>query len=61
MVLTHYVDLVAQKSRAQVLGRPRVTALNLRARGVDRRVLSLRQPIPGSLVANCNVVAEAPT
>jgi len=60
MLLAHYVDLVAQKARARVLGKPLVAALNLGARGLDRRVPSLRELIPGSLIATCHVVAEAP-
>ncbi len=53
-----YVDLVFQRLRVRALGRPLVWSLNVLAAGIDRCARSLREPIPGSLIANYHITAE---
>jgi SAM-dependent methyltransferase len=59
MLVAHLVDLLAKRARARALGRPLVAALNASGEAIDRAVPPLRQPIPGSLVANYHVEALA--
>jgi SAM-dependent methyltransferase len=60
MLLGTYIDLFAKRARLRAVGRPLVAGANLVAGMLDRRVALLREPIPGSLVANYHVVAEVP-
>jgi SAM-dependent methyltransferase len=59
MILSIYADALFRRLHARPLGRPLIAALNGTARAIDARVLSLREPVPGSLFANYHVVAEA--
>ena len=54
----HYFELVAKRLRAVWAGRPFVWTLNTLAAALDRRVPSLREPIPGSLTVNFHIVAD---
>jgi SAM-dependent methyltransferase len=56
MLLGTYVEIAL---RRLPLARPPVWALNRIGSALDRRVTSLREPIPGSLTANFHVVARA--
>jgi len=58
MLLTHYIDLLASRARLRTVARPLVAAINASAEAIDRRVASLREPIPGSIFANYHVRAE---
>lgn len=57
MILATYVDIALRRTS---LSRPPVWALNRVGAALDRRVASLREPIPGSLIANFHVVATVP-
>jgi SAM-dependent methyltransferase len=54
MLLGFYVETALHRS---VLARPPVWALNRLGTALDRRVVALRQPGPGSLIPNFHVVA----
>jgi hypothetical protein len=54
MLLGTYLDIGLRRS---VLSRPPVWALNRLGAALDGRFQSLRDPIPGSLIANFHVVA----
>jgi len=54
MILATYLDIALRRTP---LSRPPVWALNRLGAALDRRVASLRAPIPGSLIANFHVVA----
>jgi SAM-dependent methyltransferase len=54
MILATYLDIALRRT---VLSRPPVWALNRLGAALDRRFPSLREPIPGSLIANFHVVA----
>jgi len=54
MILATYLDIALRRTP---LSRPPVWALNRLGAALDRRVVSLRDPIPGSLIANFHVVA----
>ncbi len=58
MLLTHYIELLASRARLRTVARPLVAAINASAEAIDRRVTSLREPIPGSIFANYHVRAE---
>jgi SAM-dependent methyltransferase len=58
MLVAIYLDLALKRARVRELGRPLIAALNAGAAALDRRVTSLREPIPGSLFANYHVTAE---
>lgn len=58
MLLTQFLELLAKRVRLQAATRPLVAAINTGAEALDRRVASLREPIPGSLFANYHVRAE---
>lgn len=60
MLLTHFIELLAGRVRARAAVRPLVAALNGGAEALDRRVASLREPGPGTLIANYHVTAVAP-
>ena len=53
----HYLELVAKRLHAVWAGRPLVWTMNTLAAALDRRVPSLREPIPGSLAVNFHIVA----
>lgn len=57
MLLTHYIELLAGRLHARRAARPVVAAVNAGAELLDRRMPALREPIPGSVVANYHVVA----
>jgi SAM-dependent methyltransferase len=54
MILATYLDIALRRTP---LSRPPVWALNRLGAALDGRVASLRDPIPGSLIANFHVVA----
>jgi SAM-dependent methyltransferase len=54
MILATYLDIALRRTP---LSRPPVWALNRLGAALDRRIVSLRDPIPGSLIANFHVVA----
>ncbi len=58
-LVAHVVDLLFKRARLRRLGTPLVLGLNAGARGLDRAVPLLRQPVPGSLSANFHVEAVA--
>ena len=60
MLLTHFIELLAGRARVRAAARPVVAAVNAGAEALDRRVPSLREPIPGSVIANYHVTAVAP-
>jgi SAM-dependent methyltransferase len=60
MVLATYAHLLAKQAHAAPLARPLVAILNSGGAFLDRRLRILRDPIPGSLIANYHVVADAP-
>lgn len=53
-----YIDLLAQRLRAQPLARPLIALINRAAAAVDARSAVLSGLGPGSLTANYHVVAE---
>jgi SAM-dependent methyltransferase len=57
MLLGTYVEIVLRRT---VLARPPVWLLNRAGAALDARVASLREPLPGSLIPNFHVVADAP-
>jgi SAM-dependent methyltransferase len=56
MLLGTYVEIALRRTP---LARGPVWALNAGGAALDRRVTSLREPVPGSLTANLHVVADA--
>jgi SAM-dependent methyltransferase len=59
MLVGTYVDLVAQRIHARVAGKPFVYGLNVLGSAIDRTSRGLREPMPGALIANYHIVAEA--
>ena len=57
MLLGTYVEIALRRT---VLARPPVWLLNRAGAALDARVASLREPLPGSLIPNFHVVADAP-
>jgi hypothetical protein len=57
MLLGTYVEIACRRTP---LARPPVWLLNRGGAALDRRVTSLREPLPGSLIPNYHVVADAP-
>lgn len=55
MLLATYTEIAFRRTP---LARPPVWALNRLGDALDRRVRSLREPVPGSLTANFHVVAH---
>jgi hypothetical protein len=55
MLLAIYVEIVLRRTP---LARGPVWLLNRASAGLDRRVRTLREPIPGALIANFHVVAR---
>ncbi|MGZ4397475.1 MAG: class I SAM-dependent methyltransferase [Gaiellaceae bacterium] len=60
MVLATYAHLLLKRAHAAPAARPLVAAINGSASFLDRRARILRDLIPGSLIANYHVVADAP-
>lgn len=60
MLLATYVEIAARRARVRGLARLPVSLLNRTGRALDRRVALLRDPVPGSLIANFHVVADTP-
>lgn len=58
MLVTQFLELLAKRAHVQAAVWPLVAAINAGAEGIDRRVASLREPIPGSLFANYHVNAD---
>jgi len=57
MLLGTYVEIALRRTPA---AHPPVWLLNRLGAALDRRVVSLREPLPGSLIPNFHVVADAP-
>jgi SAM-dependent methyltransferase len=57
MLIATYVDLLAQRLHAVPAGAVVVAAVNSAAAALDRRSRLLREPVPGSLIANFHVTA----
>jgi SAM-dependent methyltransferase len=60
MLLGTFMHLLAKRLGAPAVARPAIAAVNLAAEALDRRVPSLREPVPGTVFANYHVVAEVP-
>jgi SAM-dependent methyltransferase len=58
MLLAIYLDLAFRRAHLGPVRRPVIAALNRAAAALDRRSRLLREPRPGSLIANYHVVAE---
>ncbi len=58
MLLTTYIHFAAKRLHAVWAGQIVNRVVNRLAGGIDARVASLREPLPGSLHANYHVVAE---
>lgn len=59
MLVSTYIDLIAQRAHARALGRPPIWLINRAAEAIDARAALLREPGPGTLFANYHVIAEA--
>ncbi len=59
-MLNFYVHLLAKRTNAWPVARGVIRGLNAVAATVDRRVPSLREPIPGTLFLNYHITAKAP-
>jgi hypothetical protein len=57
MLIATYIDLAAQRLHAVPAGRAACAAVNAAAAALDRRSALLRDPVPGSLIANYHVTA----
>jgi SAM-dependent methyltransferase len=57
MLIATYIDLVAQRLHAVPAGQLVVAGVNSAAAALDRRSALLREPVPGSLIANYHVTA----
>jgi SAM-dependent methyltransferase len=57
MLIATYIDLVAQRLHAIPAGQVVVSGVNSAAAALDRRSKLLREPVPGSLIANYHVTA----
>ena len=60
MLLATYTEIAARRAGAPGLARGPVWLLNTAGAALDRRVGLLRETVPGSLLANFHVAAEAP-
>jgi SAM-dependent methyltransferase len=61
MLAAHYIDLLAARLHARRPARLLVAGLNRAAAAADRRSRSLREPGPGTLIANYHVRAVVPS
>ena len=59
MIVSMYVDLLARRARAAPAGGAVVAGLNRAGEALDRRSPRLREPGPGTLIANYHVTADA--
>jgi hypothetical protein len=57
MLIATYIDLVAQRLHVVPAGGVVVAGVNTAAAALDRRSRLLRDPVPGSLIANYHVTA----
>jgi SAM-dependent methyltransferase len=57
MLLGTYVEIALRRTP---LARPPVWLLNRAGAALEGRITSLREPLPGSLIPNFHVVADAP-
>jgi SAM-dependent methyltransferase len=57
MLIATYIDLVAQRLHAVRAGGVAIAGVNSAAAALDRRSRLLREPVPGSLIANFHVTA----
>jgi SAM-dependent methyltransferase len=57
MLISTYIDLAAQRLHAVPAGQAVVAGVNTAAAALDRRSKLLREPVPGSLIANYHVTA----
>jgi SAM-dependent methyltransferase len=60
MLVGTYVEIGTRRARVPPVARPLVSALNRAGRRLDRRTELLRDPRPGSLIANFHVTADVP-
>jgi SAM-dependent methyltransferase len=58
MLLGTFMHLLAKRAGAPALAKPAIAALNIGAEALDRRVVALREPQPGTIFANYHVIAE---
>jgi SAM-dependent methyltransferase len=58
MLLGTYVEIAARRGHVRRAARPVVSMLNRAGRALDRRTPLLRDPLPGSLIANFHVTAD---
>ncbi len=58
MIASLYLDLAARRAHVGALARPLVAGINTLSEAIDGRSTRLREPGPGSLIANFHVVAE---
>jgi SAM-dependent methyltransferase len=58
MLLATFVEIGTRRSGVPALSRGPVWLLNRGGAGLDRRVVALRDPIPGALFANLHVTAD---
>jgi SAM-dependent methyltransferase len=58
MLLGFYTERAAHRAHAERAARPFVYVLNRIGRSLDRRTSLLREPLPGSLIANFHVTAD---
>ena len=59
MIVALFLDLLCKRAHVRPLARPLVAGINAAAAAIDRALPALREPIPGSLVANYHVEAVA--
>jgi len=59
MLLGTFVEIGFRRAKAPGLARVPVWALNRVGAGLDSRVAELREPVPGALIANLHVTADA--
>jgi SAM-dependent methyltransferase len=59
MLVAHTIDLLCKRAGLRAAGVPFVALLNAGGEALDRAVPMLREPVPGSLIANFHVEAVA--
>jgi SAM-dependent methyltransferase len=59
MLLGTFVEIGFRRAKVPGLARGPVWALNRAGAGLDSRVAELREPVPGALIANLHVTADA--
>ncbi len=58
MIASLYLDLAARRAHVGMVAKPLVAGINTLSAAIDGRSAQLREPGPGSLIANFHVVAE---